>query len=158
MKSPRSIALDSNVLTLFIVGLYNRNAISKHRRLKAYEASHFDKLVALIESFDYLVTTPQSLAEVSNLLDFDKQSARHTMGLLKGLLQGASSQDEIHEQLFPSRLIVEEESYMWLGLADASFVQLAKRGVPVITADARLFARLIAFNSQCVNFITYAFS
>lgn len=157
MKSQHSVALDSNMLVLFIVGLYNRNAISEHRRLGSYSSDDYDKLIMLVESFDRLATTPQSLAEVSNLLEFDKKTSPHTLGLLKALLQGAPGFDNLCEDSLPSKDVVQEESFMWLGLADASFVELAKGGTPVITADAKLFARLVSVNPHCVNFTAYAF-
>lgn len=55
-------------------------------------------------------------------------------------------------------MVVEEPSHGRPGLTDASFVNLAQRGIPVVTADARLYARLVEFNQYCVDFDTYALS
>lgn len=158
MTSPHSVALDSNVLALFIVGVFNRKAISSHRRLEAYRAEDFDKLVGLIAPYWNVVTTPQSLAEVSSLLEYDKRTARRTLGILKAMLQGDYASGQLQEELLWSKELVQEDSFMWLGLTDASFVELAKKGIPVITADARLYARTSEFNGACVNFATLALS
>ena len=43
--SRRRVALDTNVFLLLLVGLANREAIARHKRLAAYDADSYDMLL-----------------------------------------------------------------------------------------------------------------
>ena len=152
--SRRKVALDTNVFLLFLVGLADRAAIACHKRLAAYDADSYDVLCGLLANYDEIVVTPGCLAETTNLLDSDKGSRERCYQALKELIESGETLSEKH---VPAVKVVEEKPFMWLGFTDASYVELAKEGVPVITADFKLYQQVIARNEESVNFATAAF-
>lgn len=84
--SRRKVALDTNVFLLFLVGLADRAAIARHKRLTAYDAGSYDVLCKLLASYDEIVVTPGCLAETTNLLDSDKGSRQRCYQMLKELI------------------------------------------------------------------------
>lgn len=151
--SRRKIALDTNVFLLFLVGLANRAAIARHKRLTAYDAGSYDVLCKLLASYDEIVVTPGCLAETTNLLDSDKSSRQRCYQMLKELIQSGEGLSEKH---IPADKVVEQRPFMWLGFTDASYVELADQGIPVITADLKLYLQVIERNEESVNFASAA--
>ena len=147
--SRHRVALDTNVFLLLLVGLANREAIARHRRLSAYGAGSFELLCRLLAGFDEIVVTPGCLAETTNLLDSDKGSRVRCYQVLKELIQ---SGDEFSEKHVPATKVVEQNPFMWLGFTDASYVELAGQGVPVITADFKLYQQVAARSDRSINF------
>ncbi len=47
---------------------------------------------------------------------------------------------------------------MWLGITDATYVEIAKRGIPVVTADLQLFSQVVGYSPDSVNFVSFALS
>ena len=152
--SRRKVALDTNVFLLFLVGLANRAAIARHKRLDNYEAGSYDVLCRLLAGYDEIIVTPGCLAETTDLLDSDKGSRTSCYQILKELMESGEALSEKH---VPAAKVVEEKPFMWLGFTDASYVELAEEGIPVITADFRLYQQVVARNEESVNFTTVAF-
>lgn len=151
--SRRKVALDTNVFLLFLVGLADRAAIARHKRLTAYDAGSYDVLCKLLASYDEIVVTPGCLAETTNLLDSDKGSRQHCYQMLKELIQSGEGLSEKH---IPADKVVEQRPFMWLGFTDASYVELAAQGIPVITADLKLYLQVFEKNEESVNFASAA--
>lgn len=147
--SRRDAALDSNMFLLYVVGLLDASAIARHKRLQQYNAESFEKLCKIVSQFDRLIVTTDCLAEVSDLIEFDKRFSGQLFILLKSLLLEANG---VREEYIPAATIVQEPSYHWLGVTDASYVELAKRGTPVITSDFRLFTQAVGYCDQSINF------
>ena len=152
--SRRKVALDTNVFLLFLVGLADRAATARHKRLAAYDADAYDALCRLLASYDEIVVTPGCLAETTNLLDSDKGSRTRCYQILKELIESGEALSEKH---VPAVKVVEEKPFMWLGFTDASYVKLAEEGIPVITADFKLHQQVVAQNKESVNFTAVAF-
>ena len=152
--SRRKVALDTNVFLLFLVGLTDRAAIARHKRLTAYDADSYGALCRLLAGYDEIVVTPGCLAETTNLLDSDKGSRMRCYQILKELIESGEALSEKH---VPAVKVVEEKPFMWLGFTDASYVELAEEGIPVITADFMLYQQVIARNEGSVNFTAVAF-
>lgn len=152
--SRRRVALDTNVFLLFLVGLADRATIVHHKRLAAYDADSYDLLCKLIAGYDEIVVTPGCLAETTNLLDADRSSRERCYMVLKELICTGEALNEKHA---PAARIVEERPFMWLGFTDASYVELAEEGIPVITADFGLFQQVVALNENSVNFAEVRF-
>lgn len=151
--SRRRVALDTNVFLLLLVGLANREAIARHKRLTAYDADSYDMLCKLLASYDEIVVTPGCLAETTDLLDSDKGSRQHCYQMLKELIQSGEGLSEKH---IPADKVVEQRPFMWLGFTDASYVELAAQGIPVITADLKLYLQVFEKNEESVNFASAA--
>lgn len=147
--SRRKVALDTNVFLLFIVGLADRAAIARHKRLSGYDIGSYDLLCRLLAGYDEIVVTPGCLAETTNLLDSDKSSRTRCYQLLKELIK---SGEALSEKCVPAVKVVEGRPFMWLGFTDASYVKLAEEGVPIITSDFGLFQQAVARNESSINF------
>ena len=152
--SRRKVALDTNVFLLFLVGLADRAAIAHHKRLGDYDTGSYDLLCRLLASYDEIVVTPGCLTETTNLLDSDKGSRARCYQMLKELIK---SGEALSEKYAPAVQVVEQQPFMWLGFTDASYVELAEEGIPVITADFKLYQQVAARNEESVNFATAAF-
>jgi hypothetical protein len=63
----RGILVDTNLLLLFFIGLFDRGQISRFKRTKTYTGEDFDVLDRFLSQFARLITTPNILSEVSNL-------------------------------------------------------------------------------------------
>ena len=146
--STRNVALDTNVFLLFLVGAVNKNAIPSHKRLQQYDANAFDILCDKIAAYDRIVVTSGCLAEVCNLVDTDPRTRAGCYKLLKQLL---SEELELQEKQVPGKTIVAEQSFNYLGITDASYVALAKRGIPVITADVKLHVEALRHCPESIN-------
>lgn len=151
--SRRKVALDTNVFLLLLVGLANREAIARHKRLAAYDADSYDMLCELLASYDEIVVTPGCLAEMTDLLDSDKDSRQRCYQMLKELIL---SGEELRERHVPADKVVVQRPFMWLGFTDASYVELAAQGIPVITADLKLYLQVAERNEKSVNFASAA--
>ena len=151
--SRRKVALDTNVFLLFLVGLTDRAAIARHKRLTAYDADSYDALCRLLAGYDEIVVTPGCLAETTNLLDSDKGSRTRCYQILRELIESGEALNEKH---VPAVKVVEEKPFMWLGFTDASYVELAREGIPVITADLKLYLQVVEKNEESVNFASAA--
>ena len=47
---------------------------------------------------------------------------------------------------------------MWLGFTDASYAELAEKGIPVITADFKLYQQVVARSEESVKLHHRAFN
>ena len=153
--SRRKVALDTNVFLLFLVGLADRATIARHKRLAAYDAGSYDALCRLLASYDEIVVTPGCLAETTNLLDSDNGSRVRCYQILRELIESGEALSEKH---VPAVKVVEAQPFTWLGFTDASYVELAEKGIPVITADFKLYQQVVARSEESVNFTTVAFN
>ena len=104
--------------------------------------------------YDEIVVTPGCLAETTNLLDSDKGSRTRCYQILRELIESGEALNEKH---VPAVKVVEAQPFMWLGFTDASYVKLAEEGIPVITADFKLYQQVAARNEESANSATAAF-
>jgi hypothetical protein len=144
-----SVALDSNLLLLFVVGSASRDYIAKHKRLKAYSASDFDLLLERLGVVSSILLTPNTLTETSNLIDHIGEPARsHIYRTLNALL----SLPESVEKYVPSRHATSLPELPRLGLTDCALLSLCEQGVPLITADLSLFLAAVGRGATALNF------
>lgn len=145
----REVALDTNVFLLFLVGQVNPNQISRNKLLQKFVPSDYELLCRLIAPFDRIVVTPGCLTETTNLLDHNRLSREAYFPRLKALLH---MPDAVREEYVPSSRATEQPSFMWLGVTDATYVDIARQGIPVITADFDLYLQVSSYCEQSVNF------
>lgn len=149
MRWGTELALDSNMMVLYIVGLTDKSLISRHRRIQKYGSDAFDMLLGLLKGCRAIVVTPGVLAETSNLLRYDRASSRLTMQTFEVLIREASVVDE---RFIAARSAIGRPVFKWLGLVDATLVEIAAQDVPVVTGDFDLYQQAVTFNPACINF------
>ena len=150
-----SIALDTNIFLLFLVGMVNPNFISKHKRLRKYSEEDFTFLCKLLAHFDRIVITPGCIAETTNLLDHSLLAQKQFFPKLRELLHNP---EQLCETYIPSIRASEINAFLWLGITDATYIDLAQQGVPVITSDCDLFTQVVAYCDRSINFDALRFS
>ena len=142
------LALDSNLLLLYVVGSASREYIEMHKRLRAYSAGDFDLLMEQLGVISTLLVTPNTLTETSNLIDHIGEPARSRIyGFLRALL----SLSQTEERHVPGKQAASLAELPRLGLTDCTLLALCAQGIPLLTADIHLFLAA-ARQGKAVNF------
>ena len=138
------VVIDANLLVLLVVGAVDRRLVGKHRRVRSFEPEDYDLLLEwLPETPQPVVVTPNTLTEVSNLLE-DRQDRRF-LRQLKELI-------EVSEEIVvASSTASNNRAYEQLGLSDAVLLEIASPESPLITTDLDLYhAALMTKGSEAV--------
>jgi hypothetical protein len=129
-----AVAVDTNLMLLLIVGRTRRDFISKHKRLKAYTESDFDLVARLVGDVDVVLTTPNVLTEVNNLLvQGVLEPLRSQLLAMFSLLVTATA-----EKYHPSCSSIGDDSFVALGLTDATWLCVLDADSVLITDDRDL--------------------
>jgi len=128
------IAVDTNILLLYVVGRTRVSLIESHKRLDAYRAEDFGLLVEEIGDQTILLT-PNTLSEVSNLLvPGVKEPLRSALRAELGSLIATGS-----EVYVPSEKVASDPFFHELGLADCALLEACSDGSILLTVDIKLF-------------------
>lgn len=146
----RGVLVDTNLLMLLLVGVYDRDRVERTRRLQdRFRAEDYDILVAVLGQFETLVITPHILTETSNLLG----------NALKGFVKdevfsifAALASTDWSEKYEPSSTLVSAPAFLQLGLADMAISEAARGSYLVLTDDARLADYLGRLQVDTLNF------
>jgi hypothetical protein len=147
-KYHRGVALvDTNLLLLYLVGKSDPRIIPRFGRTQKYTIDDFDILRKLLETFfRALVTTPNVLTEVSNLVT--KLSDNERFAFFDQMKDSVAALDETY---CPSRTAVEDRNYRTFGLTDATILT-ARPDVLVLTDDLPLYQLLSSRGRDVINF------
>lgn len=130
----QNVALDSNLLVLYCVGVSRPEKIGSHKRLRPYRKEDFNNLRRIMSGAENLVIISYSIAEVSNLLDKDALWQSVYLPVLRELV-GAS------KEIVPdSARVLRERTTEWLGVTDSAWLHLLDDDTLFLTSDSRLFA------------------
>jgi len=132
----RTVVVDSNLLLLLVVGLWNPRAIAVHKRLSAHTYADFLELSRFLSSFHTVVTTAHVLAEVSNLAGFATGATREAI-----LLQLASVIKTLDERAIPATVVSSQPEFKVFGITDAA-LSLLCADMLLLTEDGRLARHL----------------
>ena len=144
----RRIALDSNLLLLFVVGTASKDFIRKHKRLNAYSEADYDLLLQIVSGADVVLAIPNSLSEVSNL-------ATQGVGVpLRSHIQAvfAAAVKRVDETYQPSRVVVEVPEFRRLGLTDCAWLLAIDPETELVTADLDLYLAALRRRLPVHNF------
>jgi len=131
-----SIAVDSNLLLLLVVGSWNVRFIANHKRLSGFSTEDFYLVRDFVASFQSVVTTPHVLAEVSNL-------AGVATGSAKGLIftQFAKVIRTLDERQIASASASANSEFPVFGLTDAVLCTVCSTML-LLTADGSLASHM----------------
>ena len=142
------IFVDANALILLIVGLIDKSLISTHKRTSIYESIDFENLVFLIGDLEKVVTTPNVLTEVDNLLNNFQNGHRWAYyQVLKELISKST------EEFLESKKIIEVNPFFELGLTDTGVLEQCKACDFLITGDSKLADYANAFGIKVVDLV-----
>jgi hypothetical protein len=113
-----------------------------------FTESDFDLLQGIVRRFDLLVTTPNILTEVSNLLGQlpDNLHAQYFATFARSLQEG------VNEYYIPSGQLALQDHFPRLGLTDTGIIEQARNGNLVLTVDLPLYNRLCELDVDAINF------
>jgi rRNA-processing protein FCF1 len=129
------------------VGLHDRSRIERFKRTVQFTVDDFELLVAFVERFKEVVTTPSILTEVSNLLGQLPDKLRYSF-----YQRFAYGLKNLHEHYTPSQELGDEKAFPKFGLTDTAILQAANKKYLVLTDDFRLAQYLQGRNIDVINF------
>ena len=151
--------IDANLLILLIVGNLNPNQINTHKRTSnRYTVEDYALLLSFVDQFmlKAVVTTPNILTEVSNLLEGYSYKGLQALTLLERFAQST-------KEIFldsSSTMTLYPKCYLKFGLSDTVIHRLASESYLVLTDDLNFCAYLqgqgllsINFNNLRTNFL-----
>lgn len=142
------IFVDTNALILLIVGLIDKSLISSHKRTSIYDSVDFDNLAFLIGDLEKIVTTPNVLTEVDNLLNNFQKGHRWTyFQLLRELIFKSN------EKYLQSKLCLDSNALFELGLTDTGVLEICKECDLLITGDSKLADYASAFGIKVIDLV-----
>jgi hypothetical protein len=140
----KGLLLDTVLFVLLAAGIYNRKLVGNDKRLKAYVPEDIETLIAFVKLFDPLITTPNTVTEVSNLTghlwatQFPMHFAQHI--------------EVMEEHYFPSKTAIRSELFGRFGLTDTAITEIARGKYLILTDDFRLAGYLEQKRVDVVNF------
>lgn len=143
----KGLLIDTNLLLLYVIGMYDQDRIPKFKRTMAFTIDEFFLLATVFDSFDKIITTPNILTEVSNL-----------SGQLPNNLHSYFSSDfagripTLEERYIESGAISASVHFNKFGLTDAGIVDTVKGNYLVLTDDLKLFSYLQNLGIDAINF------
>ncbi len=144
----RTVALDTNLMLLAVVGRADPNFVAKHKRLRDFLRGDFELLVDILQAANRIVSTPNSLTEASNISSFGVAEPMRTR-ISVSLRLIIEQLDEIFQ---PSRDAANEPEYARLGLADTAWLGALRNDVTLVTIDGDLHRAAISRGFQAVHF------
>ena len=147
MVEKNTILIDSNLLTLWIVGQVSEKEVPRCRRTRHYSIDDYRKLHEYLSQFSNVMITPNIATETSNLIgtlsgDYLCKARR----ILSSVLMAWE------ERYISSAKACEEREYTRLGLTDAAILATAKGDAEVLTDDFDLYLCLYRKKIPVKNF------
>jgi hypothetical protein len=143
----KGVLVDTNLLVILLVGTFDRGQLRNCRATKAFVEGDFDLLNAFLRQFNFLITTPHILTEVSNLAG--KLDYSHQVGFRKTLT--AFIANTVEEQR-EARGISLDEYFPRLGITDTAIGMIAPNKYLVLTDELALYGFLRKQRVDVMNF------
>ncbi len=148
IRKYREVLLDTNILLLYFVGSVDPQLILEHKRTyNTFTVEDHTALINLLRHFNKIITTPNILTEVSNLLGQSKEHLRS--GYFEKFAAGIAMFDE---HCLDSADVSKMQEFIRFGLTDAAMVRLAKDNYLIITEDFRLSQYAQSLGIDVLNF------
>ena len=143
----RGLLIDTNVLLLFLVGLYDEAYIQVFKRTQQYTVEDFHLVRDFAAPFHRLITTPHILSELSNLSLALK--GERVQGYFAYLVEVLRKAKEIH---IGKDELLANKSLPRFGFTDLSITEAAKRyDYLVFTDDFGMAGLLHAGKCDVIN-------
>lgn len=143
----KGILIDTNILLLWLVGSTNKARITKFNRTQGFVAEDYELLVDIFQTFQKVLTTPNILTEVSNLINQLGEPERSQCFSI--FARDIVQLDEIYIE---SHTIAATDKFTKFGLTDCGIAALAKGKYLVLTEDFKLANYLQKIGIDTVNF------
>lgn len=144
------VFIDTNLLLLLIVGLYDKEYIGSHKRTANFSVEDFEILIMLLERVQIVVLS-SVYVEVSNLLWQTK--GPHCDLIRSKLKEFIMHHCELH---ISSQESTADEAFPSLGLTDAGILKAAAEDT-ILTVDLDLYLAAQMRSQQSENFNHYRY-
>ncbi|MFI5136175.1 MAG: hypothetical protein ACHQIM_00020 [Sphingobacteriales bacterium] len=129
------IVVDTNLLLLLLVGIYDKNLIKDFKRTLKYDIDDFERLGIVISYCkNQIYTTPNILTEITNLTDGINKDNKFFDFIHKFVGQFMEITNSSH-LIMTNNLSL----FLKLGLADASIGDISSEKILTITDDLDLY-------------------
>lgn len=135
------VLIDTNILLLYLVGSSDLNMIRGFKRTSNFTEDDFNLISNFIKYFDFRITTPHVLTEVSDFID----NRQNLQAVLKVFIKNSK------EVFIESLELSKKDTFLKFGLADTSVTHSAKENYLVFTDDNPLYGYLINSQIDAVN-------
>jgi hypothetical protein len=142
--------VDTNLFLLLLVGRYDPGKLDRFRATQRYNDHALAVLQLLVSRFRSLLTTPQVVTEIDNL---SRQTSKAEWSAISH--EFATALGDIEEQAFSSRQLVAHPLHSRFGIADCSIIEMAARGILIVTDDLPLTTALEVDRRAVVNLSRY---
>jgi len=143
----RGALIDTNLLLMYFIGLYDVQAMLNFKRTSAYTEQDVPLMKKLMSFFKKIVTTPNVLTEVSNLAGQLGDPLRtQFFSSLKGNVE------MLEEEYCPSANASAHPYFATCGLTDSAVMEIARKRYLVITDDFRLAGLMSKQGMDVLNF------
>jgi hypothetical protein len=143
----RGVLVDTNLLLLYFVGLFDPTRISTFKRTASFSSEDFQLLATVLAQFKRIVTTPNILTEVNSLSNQLPEHVKDTYYPMFSRI--VTSLDEYY---VPSTTAVSLAGFLRFGLTDTAISELAESRYLVLSDDLKLTIHLQTNGVDTVNF------
>lgn len=142
----KGVIFDTNVLLVFLVGLWNVEEIPRFKRTAAYSKDDFNLLLNIATIVGKVVTTPHILTETCNLYGtLNKQHGKQVYTVLATMLQS------VFERRQEAIRLTIDPLFATFGLADMSLIDASRRHHLVVTDDIACHQAIISTGGLGIN-------
>ncbi len=135
------------MLLVFIVGSVNPKLLGVAKRVKEYRPSDFEILYTYLSLFSEIILLPNTVSEVSNLLDHYAGDRRQNCMELLAILTSSRS-----EQYVASDIAAQQPEYMALGITDAALLCALGKDIYLLTSDLNLYLAALYRSHEAQHF------
>lgn len=144
------LIIDTNLLLLYLVGIYDVNLITNFKRTAKYTSEDFNIIDNFLKYFNKVITTPYILSELSNLSLQIKEPKKkdYFIYLIKVLKQ------YYEEHIAKDTILDSRELYLLpqIGFTDLSIIEAVKKNeYLVFTDDFKLTGYLQSLKFDVIN-------
>jgi len=145
--SRKGLLIDTNLLLLYVIGYYDKNRIIQFKRTNKFSINDYELLIVFLRHFDKIVTTPNILTEVSNLLNqLSEKLKEDNYSCFSEII------NSLDEQYTASAVTSQLQHFIKFGLTDSDIIEKVKGKYLVLTDDFKLFNYLAKEKVAVINF------
>lgn len=136
----KDIIVDTNLLTLLLVGRYDLNLITSHKRTSEYDTKDYNFVHTICKKSKSIILNPGIISELSNLLIEDGSKQDGLIKLIREFLLG------IDENYTPKNSIIKDSLFEKIGYTDCSIIQFANENNFWVLTDDRVLTQALREN------------
>lgn len=146
-RAERGIMFDTNVLLVYLVGIFDVKLVSRFKKTAAYSSEDFSLLQGMVLLGRGLVVTPHVLAETCNHIDKATQPYRNDLyTVLQAFIEATS------ERRQEARRLSSYHSFPRVGISDISLLDASLKSHLIVTDDSGCYTAIEEVGGLVINF------